>query len=479
MTIADADAGSETVDDLHNGKWADLSLQLSNVFDFVVDPMVDQVIDAEGITRNRTNLRNQKNALSFLIANLLQLHLMDASAYCRVDRSNGFYRSSPYNPFRIGARALRRCFDFLRDNGFIEVRGGNFNRSGEGSPGGLVTRCRAQTSLLVALDPSETEEGEIGEAVSPGITRNTNSINDINSIQSLSLFRRAPLPIIRMKNENKDLIETPEHPDLNRMTTDLARINDYLEDHWIDLCIPDAELPQALTNQETNEDGLPGQRINSRSHLNLATQRTLYRVFNYASFDHGGRFYGGWWQQIKSKYRKFITINWHPVSEIDFSSMQPAILYALEGIPAPEDAYVVDGIPSEYRDLLKKILLQIINAADEHMRAPRREELPEGMSFRGLKDALRAKHSAISRHFNSGIGTRIQRIDSDIAETVMLTMMEEGQLVLPVHDSFIVRSSDENVERLKEVMREASAHHLNQELNLTLDPEWMDELVTE
>lgn len=478
MTIADAVTGGETVDDLHNGNWADLSLQLSSDFDVVVDPMVDQVLSAEGLTRNQTNLRNHKNALSFLLSNLIQLHLMDASAYCFVDRSNGFYRSSPYNPNRIGGRALRRCFGFLRDNGFIEVRGGNFNRSGEGAPGGLVTRCRAQESLLVALDSSETEGGGIGEAGSPGITRNTNFINDINSIQSLSLFNRAPLPIIRMKDENKVLIETPDHPDLDRMTTNLAGINDYLEDHWIDLCIPDDELLQALTNRSLDEDGLPGQRTNNRSHFNLATQRTLYRVFNYGSFEHGGRFYGGWWQQIKSRYRKFITINWHPVSEIDFSSMQPAILYAMEGVPAPQDAYAVDGIHEDYRDLLKKTLLQIINAADEHMRAPRREELPEGMSFRDLKNALKAKHAAISSHFNSGIGTRIQRIDSDIAETVMLTMAEHRQLVLPVHDSFIIRSSEGNVEMLKEAMKAASVHHLDQGLSHKTDPQWIDELIT-
>ncbi|WP_428529177.1 hypothetical protein [Roseibium sp.] len=474
MTNANQSITAETANDIHFGMWADLSLQLSEAFSPLIEGLVLRVLTEANLTANVTNIRNHSNAFSFILSNLIMVHRLNPDAYCLLSRRNSSYSVSPYNPNKVGSRALRRCFDFLNDNGFIEFRGGNYNHSGEGSAGGYVTRCRAQKSLLLALSTPETREDTIGECLSPGTTGNTNLFNNINSIGFLNLFKNTPVPIIRMRDENRNLVSTPDHPDLAQMTANLVTINSYLTDHWIDLSIPDNELSQALTNRA--EENLPGERSSLSSVYNLAKQRTLYRVFNNGSFQNGGRFYGGWWQQIKSDYRKYITINWHPVSEVDYSSMQPAILYAMEGLDAPEDSYEIEGVPSEYRDLLKKTFLQVINAQNNRMRAPRQDELPPGMTFADLKEALRAKHDPIARHFNSGIGIEIQRIDSDIAETVMLGMMEHGQLALPVHDSFIVRSGNENL--LANVMSEACTNRIGRSITTKTDPIWHYEITS-
>lgn len=42
----------------------------------------------------------------------------------------------------------------------------------------------------------------------------------------------------------------------------------------------------------------------------------------------------------------------------------------------------------------------------------------------------------------SGVGLRLQRIDSDIAEGVMLKLLRSGIVSLPIHDSFVVRQKD-------------------------------------
>lgn len=52
------------------------------------------------------------------------------------------------------------------------------------------------------------------------------------------------------------------------------------------------------------------------------TRNRIYRVFNNQSFDEGGRFYGGWWQRVPSDYRKFITINWVPTRELEYTFAQ-------------------------------------------------------------------------------------------------------------------------------------------------------------
>jgi hypothetical protein len=53
-----------------------------------------------------------------------------------------------------------------------------------------------------------------------------------------------------------------------------------------------------------------------------------------------------------------------------------------------------------------------------------------------------AKHAAISDVFGSGIGKTLQRWDSDIAFDVIISLMDQGILCLPIHDSFMVMTKD-------------------------------------
>ena len=63
---------------------------------------------------------------------------------------------------------------------------------------------------------------------------------------------------------------------------------------------------------------------------------------------------------------------------------------------------------------------------------------------------------------DSGIGLELQRLDSDIAESVILAMKERGYLVLPVHDSLIVE--DGRQQELEAIMREFLLLQAQQEL---------------
>ena len=49
---------------------------------------------------------------------------------------------------------------------------------------------------------------------------------------------------------------------------------------------------------------------------------------------------------------------------------------------------------------------------------------------------LAEKHPLIERELSSGIGLKTQYIDSQIAEAVMLELLEQDVVVLPVHDLF-------------------------------------------
>ena len=63
------------------------------------------------------------------------------------------------------------------------------------------------------------------------------------------------------------------------------------------------------------------------------------------------------------------------------------------------------------------------------------------------------KHPVVRQHFFSGSGGSLQFQDSEIAEYVLGNMKARRQLVLPVHDSFVVQ--DEYIDDLYATMKEA------------------------
>ena len=64
-------------------------------------------------------------------------------------------------------------------------------------------------------------------------------------------------------------------------------------------------------------------------------------------------------------------------------------------------------------------------------------------------------HQPISSYFYSGEGTRLQRVDADIAERVMLKLVASGYPCLPLHDSFITFATLDD--ELGQIMETAAA----------------------
>ena len=100
----------------------------------------------------------------------------------------------------------------------------------------------------------------------------------------------------------------------------------------------------------------------------------IHRVFNNSGFDMGGRFYGGWWQNIPKAYRQDIFIDDQSTIEVDFKSLHILLLYGLEGLDMDkalqgEDAYTInipfENEPEQARKLGKLLLLIAINAKDD------------------------------------------------------------------------------------------------------------------
>lgn len=176
------------------------------------------------------------------------------------------------------------------------------------------------------------------------------------------------------------------------------------------------------------------------------TMVQLRRIFSRDSMKLGGRFYGGWWQFIPKKYRVFITINWLPTVEIDYSGLHPYMLYHLEGLEPPEgDMYDIglwstDAEKDVKRPIIKEFFNAIINDENGRYVLPKDHKKTLGISSSKLLKLIKEKHAPIAHRFESGYGLTLQYEDSQIAEQVLVDLFSQGIVCLPIHDSFIVQS---------------------------------------
>ncbi len=291
-----------------------------------------------------------------------------------------------------------------------------------------MSRIRANGNLSALLERFQTDISLI--------TSNTFSV-------PVSAFEADPgFEVIRLKDQNKELMDYEETDETLGMRARLSEWNSFAAGHWSDIFLPDEEFAALLRRPvDADEEEEAAAAGEERGPVLDLTKRFLYRVFNNGSFDEGGRLYGAWWQWLPSDYRKFITINGSPTAEVDYSNMHTVMLYANVGQQPPEDAYTLPGVDPAYRKIIKKTFFQMINAGEgQRMRPPKAGELPDGMNFNQLQAAIMERHEPIAQYLRSGMGIQLQKIDAEIALDVMRWAQSEGLLLLPVHDSFVVRA---------------------------------------
>jgi len=249
----------------------------------------------------------------------------------------------------------------------------------------------------------------------------------------------------------KKLIDYKESIITNKMRNNLKKINHALRETFIGLYIPDSELNELNKRLAKHPDP-------QKQPINFHAKR-LCRIFNRTDeFTHGGRFYGGWWQNISKEYRKFIRIsentpgNWDAyddeVIELDYDAMHARMLYkeSIDKDWGEKDPFEIHRNNPDYRKLIKEAFYTLVNAESPE---EARKSIQQNINYRRLPDLgmngekvveeVKNHHTAISHEFGTGAGLRLQRKDSDIAERVMLEMLDKGWIVLPMHDSFIVQ----------------------------------------
>lgn len=174
--------------------------------------------------------------------------------------------------------------------------------------------------------------------------------------------------------------------------------------------------------------------------------KSVYRVFNDSSFEHGGRYVGGFWQNCKKELRPFITIDGQPTVEIDFTGSHVLIMYALAGVPLVHDPYEQINGTSD-RSQAKKICQLLLGCK-------KRDSIVKSLKNLGISesalDAFLKRHHAISDWFFKKEATRLQRIEVKIISQIHRLAISSDVPVLTIHDSVICKATDR--ERMQTMM---------------------------
>ena len=268
-------------------------------------------------------------------------------------------------------------------------------------------------------------------------------------------------PLVLLKDSNGNIVENPEKPfDIYMYEVGLQGINFFYSGHKFDF--------------------YPGRGISRQSFF-----PGLHAIYNNLSWGQGGRMYAGVsrfgvnYQSLSSEVRGTIMIDGHRTVECDYCGLHVAMLYAKENVQAYADPY---GATNELmRPLWKKSFVTIINASnrEEAVFSIRKacEELKgvDGLSPRKMRllkayedcggnvehivEAIEQCHQRIAKYFYTGIGLKLQAEDARMAFEIVNHFMGKGVVVLPVHDSFIVRI--DYSEELVGIMKETFKKHNN------------------
>lgn len=398
--------------------------------------------------------KKKKALLKYFFLDLCARYRESPHGWIFYSRDSNYYTTHPqYNKFGISYRPMIGVANQLRLYGFLESIIGFYDPARKS----FQTRVRATPELIDYF--SDIPASELKE--------------NFRKIESIRLRVKTERTIKGKLVKSNKYFRYTDNDYITQIRSQVLFFNEQVALPHLDLC-------------QLNTEGFDSQDSESTElRINL-NRKSLHRVFN-QDFDKGGRFYGGWWQNVPEELRDHILIDGEPTIELDYKGFHIALLYALEGIDYfaqdGADPYVVEGWDRNSVKLLLQVLLNSKNkqeAIGGFIDDRRKRGLPTvpRNEIVSLLAKFESMHAPIARYFNEGEGVRLQNLDARIAELVIHECMQNGIidleaaareeiirhkfLVLPVHDSFRVKA------RYKEYLRRAmvqAIESVGQELN--------------
>ncbi len=199
---------------------------------------------------------------------------------------------------------------------------------------------------------------------------------------------------------------------------------------------------------------------------------SVKKIYNNSSYQYGGRNYlvGNNSQQAQAAATRLeITINKEPCVELDYKHLHPSILGDLAGVTFPDnyDPYGIefDGMDKQLLRLIcKKGLLMIINTDNpvsamaalsnalteeplksEVVKAKANKMWPEGRVIHTIIEKLIEHNGYLMNCVSATTGLELMNIESQMCDIVIEKVLMEGEILIPLHDGFIVQRKNEEM----------------------------------
>ena len=349
----------------------------------------------------------RKKHLTVVLANLYYTWLDDPDKYVGYYRMSNRYKArSMYNLLNISTLLIQIVDDLLGLN-YLDHKKGFYDRGNQSR----TARMRSSNGLIKLFKHYKLQP------------------------DSVELLPSTPSIILRdIKDDRKEEIDFEYTEDLETIRSSLIRYNNLLRTTHI-------AIPHYPKEGITRTKGLkiPYNPDN----------KFVRRIYNNGTFEDGGRFYGGFWQNIPKEWRMRIRIDGQPIVEHDYSGLHINLLYAQENKQPEGDPYSLNHklySDEELRPYLKTLLLimlncrnekQVLNAVRNAVQWDTQLWQFNNYNHQEFITLLTNKHKPIGKYLYSGYGITLQNIDSSIAQHIIDTFTKRSIAVLSIHDSFI------------------------------------------
>jgi hypothetical protein len=427
----------------HDGTWLDEDIRLlGDEGAFLLDIVLLMV--GEDAPSRRDYKENFERRVECVLANALRAHFYRETNHVAYRRGSNDYAGRPR---WLSAPSLRSMVDRLAAAGLIDLASGQW--AGFNLGVGHASTFWIEDPLRTLIEFCGVTSRTVGKPVPP---------------------RSGLIKLRASENEGKCLLPFTPTDHTSAWASDLDNYNRFADEHEVDIAALSSQLEGRL---------LAGWNKHLAEHSRQPPltrpeffNRHLQRIFNDGTFDHGGRLFGAWYQYVPAWLRRRILINDCSTIELDYSGMSLRMLHHLVGNDYQEDPYAIAELETYaartghrrtyFRNSIKKLVQAMLNNEDGdcHPEMIRLEE-----SFRPkytrkqVRDMILERHESVNELFGSGMGKALQRVEADIALDVIVSLMEEGILCLPIHDSFIVIETHE--ERLHDQMIDSYRNRLS------------------
>lgn len=421
----------------------------------LVDDLWTNVVEPQlGGRSNNRGASSPEKQLKVLLLDLYVAWLDDPTLSVGISRNNNSYTvDTRYNALHI-SRKIVNIVDVLVMREYLDSVNGSYDRQGNGRYN-RTSRIRPTLKLQDLFATLPTSEYDIDHHCQEETVILTDFETDEEGNYTKTNGRK-----------KRKIIEYHDTTNTEIIRRDLSAYNDLLKQTYVDIF--SLEEPYVVREKK---DGT-AQRLKIDQ-----SKKFVRRIFSRDSWECNGRFYGGFWQQIGSDYRKDILINDTPSVEVDYKGLHAAILSAEKGIPTEGDRYDLGSTVcprldrQQQRKVVKLLVLAGINAKDRKsafgaFRQAQREGTIEkkltNEELGQLLDSFVAQHPYLEDGICSDQGIRLMYVDSQITSLIINKFVELQKPILSVHDSYIVGTRD--VELLRDCMAEASTQIVGMDL---------------